>query len=173
MKICKLNPEFLIYLQKDLIWILNLSLNFSGIGLTLELYILQIIKNLNMLTSTGPCVTAWVMYPWRLPMKGAQNGVTIPRESALVGLFLYEIGLKTFRDGGGSCGWHCYNSHISRLLYKLLVKEQRKRWSHPFCMCNNHGQWQNSDNTEFWGGFWSIFMVRGSLTWTPVSSCLK
>ena len=78
-----------------------------------------------------------------------------------LGLFLYEIGLKTFRDGGGSCGWHCYNSHISRLLYKLLVKEQRKRWSHPFCMCNNHGQWQNSDNTEFWGGFWSIPTVAG------------
>lgn len=71
------------------------------------------------------------------------------------GLFLYEIGLKTFMNGGESSDLYCYNSHMSRLLYKLLVKGQWKRWSHPIFVYNPR-QRQNSEKTDFWGGFYSI-----------------
>jgi hypothetical protein len=41
MKICKLNPEFWTYLQKDPMGVLVLSLKISDINSTLELYIFQ------------------------------------------------------------------------------------------------------------------------------------
>jgi hypothetical protein len=52
MKICKLNPEFWTYLQKDLIGVLKLSLKFSDIDSTLELYIFQIVENLPQVTTS-------------------------------------------------------------------------------------------------------------------------
>jgi hypothetical protein len=42
--ICKLNLEIWTYLQKVLLELYWLSLNFSGIGSTLGLYIFQVIK---------------------------------------------------------------------------------------------------------------------------------
>jgi hypothetical protein len=46
MWICKLNPKFWAYMQKATLFLKCLSLIFSDIGSTLELYIFQIIDNL-------------------------------------------------------------------------------------------------------------------------------